>query len=120
MAKKAKSTQNESAEPAQETTQEATQEATQNTQPRGPVLSWNADRDRALAQALADGTRRKDDLVTALRGHEAFADVPDALVTGQKIQNRMRILRQAGVNVPHLDRTRYSPDSGALNEILGS
>jgi hypothetical protein len=83
--------------------------------PPTPAIVWNGARDRALVMSLADGANTLEDVVTALSASPLFEAVP---LTTAKVSRRIAILRDAGVHIPLLKRSRYTPDAATLNQLL--
>lgn len=96
---------------------------------RGPFLRWNADRNAALAQAVADAvadgtTPSPISLTEALAGDPAFAGLPEGALVPYKVRLQVSRLRKSGAKFPDLasdrgGRATYQADIASLNEILG-
>lgn len=87
--------------------------------PRGPVLSWTPERDRALVEVMGSGVRVTNQLTSALAEHEAFAGEGN-LLTDAKVRLRVKTLQKAGVKIPSIARSRYTVDTAGLNALLGA
>ena len=76
--------------------EDGTPAATATAPERGPVLTWNRDRDIALVTVVRSGTDSPHDAVEILSGMGEFSGVTDA-ITPEKIRARVNALRKAGV-----------------------
>lgn len=107
---------------SQSSTASAATEATapkKTRKPRtGPSLNWSPERDLALVQTMAGGTRVTSAITAALTEHPAFAG-DENLLSDTKVRVRINYLRdKQGVNLPKVGRARYQVDASALNALL--
>lgn len=70
--------------------------------PRGPVLSWTDEQNKALVLAL-NTSRDTKAIVEQLKGSPAFANEQAEISVG-KVRSHITVLRKAGVNLPQLNR----------------
>lgn len=89
--------------------------------PKGAELTWNSDRNYALAAAVAGGTTNTRDLIAALSANESFAGIPAEAITAPKITRRLGQLRKAGVPIPVIGRGRgqSAVDVAQLSALFG-
>lgn len=86
--------------------------------PKGPVLTWDRDRDVALVKAARSGANlRAEEITEQLRSDPAFDGVESAALTVDKVRLRLGKLRADGINVPDLRRSSYRPDPDYLNSL---
>lgn len=83
----------------------------------GPSLNWSPERDLALVQTMAGGTRVTSAITAALSEHPAFAG-DENLLSDTKVRVRINYLRGKGVELPKVGRARYAVDADALNALL--
>lgn len=63
-------------------------------QPKGPALTWNKARDKALYRAIKEGVTTRQGLVAALSAHPAFSGVDPDAIDVVKVSNRLLKIRK--------------------------